>query len=53
MVSRAKLLDAEGFSLDVPSLPSTEGVQYPAHFNAEFDRSTRAYRMVFSGLSAR
>ena len=48
MVSRAKLLEAKDFSLDVPSLPSSETIRYPTRFQAEFDQSSRTYRMVLS-----
>ena len=53
MVSRAMLMEEKSFSLDIPSLPSTEVVRYPARFAAEFDQSSRTYRMVFSEFAAR
>jgi len=51
MVSRARLLQASDFELDVPAvqgLPS--GVEYPSELRAEYDATKKQYRLVFSGF---
>ena len=53
MVSRARLLEAKDFSLDIPSLPASENARYPTRFDAEFDESSRTYRMAFSEFAVR
>jgi len=53
MVSRELLLKRTGFSLPVPAVAGLpKGVHYPRAFRAEFDASTDAYRLVFSGFDA-
>ena len=54
MISRSTLLEGKGFSLDIPPLAGlAETIQYPTRFHAEFDQSSRTYRMVMSEFAAR
>lgn len=54
MISRAKLLEGQSFSLDIPPLEDVaETFRYPTRFDAEFDESSRSYRIVLSGFAAR
>ncbi len=52
MISRAKLLAAEGFTLEVPTVTTAgENVRWPSHFEATYDESTQTYRFTYSGFS--
>ena len=54
MVSRSTLLEEKSFSLDIPPLAGlAETIRYPTRFHAEFDQSSRTYRMVLSEFAAR
>lgn len=51
MISRAKLLTASSFDMEVPTLPDAgDDVTIPAAFSATYDEEARSYRFVFSGL---
>lgn len=54
MVSRARLLEEEGFTLDIPPLREyAEMIRYPTRFRAEFDQSSRTYELVLSDFLPR
>jgi hypothetical protein len=51
MVSRALLLERQGFTLDMPAVRSLPaGVRYPTSFRADYVAGSDAYRLVFSGF---
>ena len=50
MISRARLLEARSFTLDVPAMPAGGNVTWPTSFAAEYDATARTYRFVFSGF---
>jgi Hypothetical protein TTHB210 len=51
MIARAKLMAAEGFTMDVPAVPAAgANVRWPSHFEASFDESTQTYRFTYSGF---
>ncbi len=51
MVSRARLLQASDFELDVPAVQGLPaGVEYPSELRAEYDAAGKQYRLVFSGF---
>ena len=51
MIARAKLLAAEGFTMEVPTVTTARtDVRWPSHFEAVYDESTQAYRFTLSGF---
>lgn len=53
MISRAKLLDARSFTVEVPAVTArSSSAKWPTKFVATYDESARAYRFVFSGFPA-
>ena len=52
MIARAKLLEAQGFPMTVPTPPGLgDDIHWPSEFQATYDDSTRVYRFVFSGFA--
>ena len=48
MIARAKLLAAEGFTMEVPTVTTAgANVRWPSHFEAVYDESTQSYRFTF------
>ena len=53
MIARATLLERRSFTLDIPAVPGRPaGERYPTTFRADYDSTLKAYRFVFSGLTA-
>jgi hypothetical protein len=53
MISQGKLAQAKSFSMAVPALPASDAKRvWPTRFEASYDATARAYRLVFSGLAA-
>lgn len=51
MIARAKLLAAEGFTMDVPILTTAEAnVRWPSRFEAVYDEAKQVYRFTYSGF---
>ena len=48
MIAQAKLLAAEGFSIEVPEVATAAAkLKWPSHFEAVYDESTETYRFTF------
>ncbi|MDH3291306.1 MAG: hypothetical protein OEO20_10580 [Gemmatimonadota bacterium] len=53
MISRAKLLEAQSFTMDVPVVPGSGAkLKWPTSFEARYDKTARTYRFVFSRFPA-
>ena len=51
MIARAKLLAAQGFSMEVPTVTTAAAnVRWPTQFEAVYDESTQTYRFTYSGF---
>jgi hypothetical protein len=51
MIARARLLAAEGFTIDVPRVTTSDAnLRWPSHFEAAYDESKQVYRFNFSGF---
>lgn len=51
MIARAKLLAAEGFTMEVPTVTTAGAdVRWPSRFEAVYDESTQTYRFTYSGF---
>lgn len=51
MIAKAKLLEAQSFTMDVPEVPSAgASVRWPTQFQAVYDEVSRSFRFVFSGM---
>jgi hypothetical protein len=51
MITRAKLLRDQGFTMKVPRVTNAAAdVRWPSHFDAVYDEATQAYRFTFSGF---
>ncbi len=52
MIARAKLMQEQSFTMEIPAVNAGENVRWPADFEALYDAESRSYRFVFSEFSS-